>query len=137
MIRERLKAYLEPIDLFFGVFPAAASYAAFVTWASLIVRAIRGEDVKEDWRVFVSTAAAMSAFVLISGTRVREAASLRGTAVEVRELVREGADDAQQRDQRAAQQQERLTRLTRWLVVLAALTLAAAGVTLAASIVGA
>jgi hypothetical protein len=44
----RLKTYLDPIDLFFGIFPAAASYAAFVTWASLIVRAIRGEDVKED-----------------------------------------------------------------------------------------
>jgi|HubBroStandDraft_3_1064219.scaffolds.fasta_scaffold113606_1 hypothetical protein len=61
MIRERLKAYLEPIDLFFRVF----------------------------------------------------------------------------RQRQAVQQQELPTRLTRWLVVLAALTPVAAGVTLAASIVGA
>jgi len=133
----RLKAYLDPIDLFFGIFPAAACYAAFVTWASLIVRAIRGEDVKEDWRVFVSTAAAMSAFTLVSGTRVRETRAMRGAAVEVRELVREAAADAQRREQRAAEQQDRLTRLTKWLVLLAAVTLAAAIVTLVASIVDA
>jgi hypothetical protein len=83
--------------------------------------------------VFVSTAAAMSAFALVSGTRVREAAALRGAAVEVRELVREAAEDAERRDQRAAEQQARLTRLTKWLVALAALTLAAAAVTLVVS----
>jgi hypothetical protein len=26
---QRLRAYLDPFDLFFGIFPAAASYAAF------------------------------------------------------------------------------------------------------------
>jgi hypothetical protein len=123
MPRVRFKTTIDSTDLFFGIFPAAASYAAFVTWASLIVRAIRGEDVEEDWRVFVSTAAAMSAFAFVSGTRVREAAALRGTAVEVRELVRE------------AEQQDRLTRLTKRLVLLAALTLAAAVVTLVVAIV--
>jgi hypothetical protein len=133
---QRRKAYFDPFDLFFGIFPAAASYAAFVTWASLIVRAIRGEDVKRDWRVFVSTAAAMSAFALVSGTRVREAAALRGTAVEVHALVREAAEEAERRDRRAAAQQDRLTRLTKWLLALAALTLAAAVVTLVVAIVG-
>jgi hypothetical protein len=131
----RLRAYIDSFDLFFGIFPAAANVAAFLSWSSLIVRAIRGEEVKEDWRVVVSTAAAMAAFALNSGRRVREAAALRGTAVEVRELVREAAADAEQRDKRAAQQQDRLTRLTKWLVALAAVTLAAAVVTLAATTV--
>lgn len=133
---QRLKAYLDPFDVVFGIFPAAANYAAFVTWASLIVRAIKGEEVKEDWRLFVSTAAAMAAFALNSGTRVREAAALRGAALEVRELVREAAEDAERRDQRAAEQQDRLTTLTKWLVLLGAVTLAAAVVTLVVSIVG-
>lgn len=133
---QRLKNYIDPVDVLFGIFPAAASYAAFVSWASLIVRAIRGEEVEEDWRVFVSTAAAMSAFALVSGTRVREAAALRTTAVEVRELMREAADDAQRRDRRVAEQQDRLSRLTKWLVALAALTLASAVVTLVVAIVG-
>lgn len=62
---------------------------------------------------------------------------MRGAALEVRELVREAAADAQRREQRAAEQQDRLTRLTKWLVLLAAVTLAAAVVTLVVSIVGA
>ena len=100
------------------------------------MRAIRGEEVKEDWRVFVSTAAAMSAFALVSGTRVREAAALRSTAVEVHKLVRASAEDAERWDQRAAEQQDRLSALTKRLVLLAALTLAAAVVTLVVAIVG-
>jgi hypothetical protein len=137
MVRERLKAYIDSTDLLFGIFPAAASYAAFVSWASLIVRAIRGDDIKEDWRLWTSTAAAMSAFVLISGTRVREARAMRTAAVEVRGLVRVAAEDAERRDRNAAAQQDRLTHLTKWLVAFAALTLSAAIVTLAVLIVGA
>jgi|HubBroStandDraft_6_1064221.scaffolds.fasta_scaffold05284_9 hypothetical protein len=132
----RLKSYIDSTDLLFGIFPAAAIYAAFVTWAPLIVRANRGEEVKEDWRLFASTAAAMSAFTLISGTRVREARAVRGAAIEVRELVRVATEDAERRDRRAAEQQDRLAWLTRWLVALAALTLAAAVVTLVVAIIG-
>jgi hypothetical protein len=133
----RLKANIDSIDLFFGIFPAAAGFAAFVSWASLIVRVLRGEEVKEDWRVVVSTGAAMSAFALVSATRVRELATQRAATVEMRELVREASEDAQCREQRAAEQQDRLTRFTKWLVLLAAVTLAAAIVTLVVSIVGA
>jgi hypothetical protein len=68
--------------------------AAFVTWAKLIVRANRGEDVEEDWRVVVSSAAAVAAFVLESWARARETAALRGAAVEMRELVGVAAADA-------------------------------------------
>lgn len=68
----------------------------------------------------------MAAFTLVAGTRIRETAALRGAAVEMRELVREATVDAQRRDQRAAEQQDRLTRFTKWLVLLAAVTLAAA-----------
>jgi hypothetical protein len=74
----------------------------------------------------------MAAFALNSATRVREASTLRATAFEVRELVRAAAEDAARRDQRAAVQQDRLATLTKWLVMLAGLTLAAALVTLEA-----
>jgi hypothetical protein len=134
---QRLRTYVDSIDFFYGIFPAAANVAAFLSWSSLIVRAIRGEEAKEDWRVVASTAAAMAAFALNSGTRVREAVAMRGAAVETRELVREAASAAERRDQRAVEQQDRLTTLTRLLVVLAALTLVAAIVTLAVAIVGA
>jgi len=130
-----MQRHIDSFDLLFGIFPAAANIAAFVSWASLITRAIRGEEVKEDWRLFASTGAAMAAFAFNRATHVREAAAMRGTAVELRELVREAAEDAQRRDQRAAQQQDRLTRLTKWLVLLAAVTLAAAFVTLVVTIV--
>jgi hypothetical protein len=132
----RIKSYIDSTDLLFGFFPAAAGYAAFVSWASLIVRGIRGEEVEEDWRVWVSTAALMASFVLVSGTRVREAAALRGAAVEMREVVHSAAAEAELRDRRAAAQQDRLASLTKWLVGLAALTLLAAVVTLVVAIVG-
>ncbi len=133
----RLKKHIDSTDVFFGLLPAAAGYAAFVSWASLIVRAIRGEEVEEDWRVWVSTAALMASFVFVSGTRVRETAALRGAAIEMRELTRVAARDAETRDRRAAEQQDRLAALTKALIVLAALTLAAAVVTLVVSVVGA
>jgi len=132
---KRLKAYIDPIDMVFGLLPGVTGYAAFVSWASLIVRGIRGEEAKEDWRTFVSSVAFISARALVSGTQVREAVALRSAAVEMRELTREAAEEAQRREQRAAEQQERLTRLTKWLVGLAAVTLIAAIVTLAVSIV--
>ncbi len=140
-IIERLKMYLDPIDLWFGLLPNMTGYAAFVSWGSLIVRAIRGEEAKENWRTFVSAGAFIAARTLVSGTHVRETAALRSAAVEMRELVREATEEAQQRNQRADEQdrrdserQDRLYRLTKWLVALAALTLASAIVTLVVSI---
>lgn len=139
----RLKTNLpDSIDLWFGLLPWLTGYAAFVSWASLIVRAIRGEEVKEDWRLFVSSGAFIATRTVVAGARVREAAALRGAAVEMRELVREATEEAERRNQRAedrdhreSRRQARLYRLTVWLVVLAALTLAAAIVTLVVSII--
>lgn len=124
----------DSVEVFF-MMVAGAGFAAFVSWTSLIVRAIRGEEVEEDWRVFVSTAGVMAAFTIVSAHRLRSAAALRQAAVETREIMREAAGDAERRDQRAAKQQNRLTRLTKWLVLLAAVTLAAAIVTLIVTIV--
>jgi hypothetical protein len=139
---ERLKVYLDPIDISFGILPGLTGCAAFSAWARVIVSAIRGEEVEEDWRFFVSTAAFIATRTLVSGTHVRETIALRSAAVEMRELVRDAAEEAQRRDQRAddrdrrdSERQERLYRLTTWLVALAALTLAAAVVTLVVSIV--
>jgi hypothetical protein len=131
---QRPKANVDSLDGFLLVV-AGVGYAAFATWTSLIVRAIRGEEVKEDWRVVVSTAGLMTAFTVLAGTRIREIAAMRGAAVETRALVLEAAEDAQRRDQRAVEQQDRLNALTKRLVMLAALTLAAAVVTLVVSVV--
>jgi hypothetical protein len=130
-----LRKNIDAVEVFYGLLPEAAGYMAFVSWASLIVRAIRGEDAKEDWRTFVSSGAFISTRSLVRSGRVRQAEALRDTAAEVRELVREAAEDAKQRDQRAVEQQSRLTTLTKWLVALAGVTLAAAIVTLAVTIV--
>jgi hypothetical protein len=110
-----------------------ARYAAFAAWTDVIVRAIRGEDSKENWKTLTSTAALMGLSALHSGAEIREFAALRGAAVEMRGLVDDAAKQAELRDQRAAErerqaaeQQERMLRLTKWLVAFAVLTLAAA-----------
>ncbi len=132
----RLKASVDAIDVFYGLVPAGAAYAAFVTWASVIVRAIRGEEVEPGWRLSASTAVLMASFTLLSGTRVRENAALRGAAVEMRAVVHEAAQEAKLREERAADRDRHLTTLTKWLVLLAALTLGAAVVTLVVSVIG-
>jgi hypothetical protein len=140
---KRLRPYLpDSIELWFGLLPWLTGYAAFVSWADLIVRAIRGEKVKEDWRLFASSGAFIAARTLVSGTHIREAAALRGAAVEMRELVRDATAEAQRRnqlaearDRRDLERQARLYKLTVWLVALAALTLATAIVALVVSII--
>jgi hypothetical protein len=134
--RDRLlRAMPDSIDAYFGLIPASAYCAAFMTWASVIVRAIRGEDVEPDWRVYASPAAAMTAYTVVSATHVRETVALRGAAVEMHAVVREAAKDAKAREAAAAERDGRLTALTKLLVLLAALTLAAAVVTLVVTMV--
>jgi len=141
--RRWLKASpIDSFDVVFGVLPAAASYAAFVTWASLIVRALRGEDVKEDWRTFVASGALLGAYGMKSATQVREMVALRGATADVRRLAMLANEEAHRRDQRAADQarrederQESLERLTKRLVLIASLTLAVAVVALVVSLI--
>lgn len=137
----REKAKIDAVDVWFGLVPAFALYAAFVSWANVIVRAIRGEEAKEDWRTFLSTGVLIGAWTLTSGAKVREMASLRGAAVEMRGLVHEATmqselrdRQAAERDRRASEREGRILSLTRWLVLLAGLTLAAAIVTLVVAI---
>jgi hypothetical protein len=135
-----LKANVDGVDaLTFSL--ALARYLACVAWADVIVRAIRDEEAKENWKTFSSSAVLMALSALQSGAEIREFASLRGAAVEMRGLVHDAARQAELREQRAAErdresaaQQERILRLTKWLVALATLTLAAAIVTLAVTI---
>jgi hypothetical protein len=138
----RLKANVDAVDVWFGLVPGMVGYAAFISWANVIVRAIRGEEAKENWRTFMSTGALIGIWTLTSGARVREMASLRGAAVEMRGLAHEAAAQSEIRDQQAAErdrhasrQQAHMLSLTKWLVALAGLTLAAAIVTLMVSIV--
>lgn len=139
---QRLQANIDAVDVWFGLVPGLVGYAAFVSWANVIVRAIRGEEAKENWKTFMSTGVLVGIWTLTSGVRVREMASLRGAAVEMRGLGHEAAVQSEIRDQRAVErdrhasrQQARMLSLTKWLVALAGLTLAAAIVTLMVAIV--
>lgn len=138
--RLRLPAYLDVIDMLFFL-AGLARYATFVSWANVVVRAIRGEEAKENWRTLASTGLFLGTWVLTSSAKVREMASLRGAAVEMRGLVHEATvqselrdRQAAERDHRASRQEERMLSLTKWLLLLAGLTLVAAIVTLAVAI---
>jgi len=138
----RLPANIDAIDVLF-VFVGAARYAAFISWAKVIVRAVRGEEAKEDWRTLAATGVLLGTWALTSGAKVREMAALRGAAVEMRALVHEATvqsevrdRQATERDQRTSRQEARMLCLTKWLLLLAVLTLAAAVVTLVVAIVG-
>jgi hypothetical protein len=135
-----LKTHVDAVDIFtFSL--ACARYAAFVAWADVIVRAIRGEEAEENWKTFSSSVMLIGLSALQSGAEIREFASLRGAAVEMRHLVDDAATEADLRDQRAAerdrraaQQQASMLLLNKRMVVLAALTLIAAIVTLAVAL---
>jgi hypothetical protein len=140
-LRRRVNTHVDAVDVWFGLLPAFAGYAAFVSWANVIVRAIRGEQAKEEWRTFASTGLLIGIWTLTSSAKVREMASLRGVAVEMRGLVHEATvqselrdRQADKREQRASRQEARMLSLTRWLVALAGVTLAAAIVTLVIAI---
>lgn len=114
----RLKANVDPVDVWFGL-GGLIGYAAFVSWADVIVRAIRGEDAKENWRTTTSTGMLIGIWTLTSGARVREMAALRGATVEMRALVHDAAAQSELRDRRAtqrdhdaSQQQARMLSLT-------------------------
>jgi hypothetical protein len=120
---------------------AVARYAAFVAWAEVIVRAIRGEDSEENWKTFSSSVVLISLSALQSGAEIREFASLRGAAVEMRGLVHDAAAQADLRERRAIErdrqsrkQQATMLLINKGMIVLAALTLSAAIVTLAVTV---
>ncbi len=139
-INRWLRTNIHPTEVWFFCF-AMVRFAAFTAWGNLIVRLIRGEDAKEDWRTLSSAAALITFTTLTSAGETREFATLRGAAVEMRRLIGDAEAEAELRDQRAsardrenAEQQTRTLQLTKWLVALATVTLAAALVTLGVTI---
>jgi hypothetical protein len=141
-IKRWLRANIHPAEVWSFCF-AMVRFAAFTAWGNLIVRLIRGEDAKEDWRTLSSAAALITFTTLTSAGEAREFATLRAAAVEMRGLVDDAKGQAELRDQRASErdrenteQQARMLHLTKWLVALATITLAAALVTLGVTIAG-
>jgi hypothetical protein len=135
MSRERvlewLKANIDGVDMWLLAL-AMSGVAASISWVDKVVRANRGEDVKEDWRTTSSTSAFIAFWVLTAGSRLRQTEALRSAAVEMRGLASDAAEQtelrdqrAAERDRRAAEQQERMLRSTKLLVAFAVLTLAA------------
>ena len=145
--------YLDAYDVLFGLVPGLAGYAAFVAWADVIVRALRGEDTSENWRTFVGSAGYIGSRAMISSANARSNVALHDSVTEMRQLLREAAKDAEERDSRlrdllrevaadaqareqhAAQRDQRLYRVTFAMAVLAGLTLLSAIVTLVVTIV--
>jgi hypothetical protein len=122
-------------DVIFGFFPGVAYFASFVTWAPLIIKGVRGEEVEEDWRTHAATGAALAAFVLKSASSARETAALRAAAEELRGIAREATAEAKDREERAAERDARDERRQDSLILLAKLTLAVAGVALVVSVI--
>lgn len=134
------------VDWLFGLIPGLFGYAAFVAWADVIVRALRGEDVSENWKTLVGSASYVGSRAMVSSTNVRASFALNEAVSETRQLLREAADeaeardermreflrqaaaDADARDRRAAEREDKLYRV-------AALTLMAAIVTLVVTII--
>ena len=119
----------------FSMFLWMTGFSAFVSWAQMIVRAIRGEAVQQDWRTTYSAAAFIAALVVGSASKARGGAALGESLVEMRKLLREGAKDAEARDKRATVMQKQLYRVNVAMASLAGLTLLAAIVTLVVTIV--
>ena len=129
------RKYFDGFDLVVGFLPWFAGYVAFVVWARLIVRAIRGEEVVQEWTTDVATALFIAAGALVSAARVRNSVSIHGTVVEARELLRDTKADADRRSESAAVRDDKMYRLTTRMAWVAGLTLAAAVVTLAVAVV--
>jgi hypothetical protein len=122
-IKRWLKTNIHPTEAWFFFF-AMVRFAAFTAWGNLIVRLIRGEEAKEDWRTLSSIAALITFSTLTSAAEAREFASLREAAVGMRGLVDDAAAQAELRDQRtaerdrrAAEQQDRMLRLNKRAIV--------------------
>lgn len=140
-IKDWLKTNIPPTEAWFFS-GAMVRFAAFTAWGNLIVRLIRGEEAKEDWRTFSSAAALITFSTLTSAGEAREFVSLREAAVEMRGLVDAAAAQAELRDQRAAERDRQATKqqadmllLNKRMVMFAALTLAVALVALVVTLV--
>jgi hypothetical protein len=140
-IRRWLKANIHPTEVWFFS-GGMVRFAAFAAWGNLIVRLIRGEEAKEDWRTLSSAAALITFTTLTSAAEGREFTSLREAAVAMRGLVDDATVQAELRDQRAAErdrqaaeQQERMLATNKKAVKLAVITLVVAIVTLVVALV--
>jgi len=110
-------------------------YMAFVSWANLIVRAVKGEAVEDGWRVWLSSAAYVGTSAFLAAMQLRAGVGTHATTAEARGMMRQAATDAEQREQRDAARDGRLYRVNTAMAILAGVTLAAAIVTLVVTLV--
>jgi hypothetical protein len=132
----RLRASVDSFDVVFGLLPGLTGYAAAAAWTRVLIRGIRGEDVAtgDEWRLTMASAAHIASRALVSASRVRGDVSMHGSVVEMRALLREAAEEAEERDQRAAAREKQLYRVNVKMAWVAGLTLTAAIVTLGVTI---
>jgi hypothetical protein len=120
-----LRSSFDGFDFFFGILPWMSAYAAFTSWLNDIVAALREEGGKESRRTTASTALFVATRAMADATEARESVALRGSVVEMRQLLKEAAKEAEERDKRAAARDRRLFRITVAMAVVAACTLLA------------
>jgi hypothetical protein len=132
---DRARASIDGFDVVFGLLPGLTGYAAVTVWTQMLIRGVRGEqDEADEWRLIAASAAYIATRSLASASRVRGDVSMHASVAEMRELLREAARDAEQRDGRAAAMEARLYRINVRMAWVAGLTLAAAIVTLGVTI---
>ncbi len=115
-------------DLFetLAVAERLAGYLAFVSWANLIVRAIKGEAVEEDWRVWLTSAFYIATSGFRAAVELRSGVGTHAASVEARAIMCQAATDASEREQRDTARDERLFRINAAMAVLAGVTLTVA-----------
>jgi hypothetical protein len=133
---------VDAIDVLFGLLPAGMTMIVMVLWGRLLARSIRGDAPRTiPLGTSVASGLAIASWSFVSGTRVRWNVALRQSIVVLRTLGQEQAEEATLRDRRDIARDERdharndqLFRINIGLLILAALTLAAAIVTLVVSL---
>lgn len=136
-IRGAIKRFGSEVDAFdlMSMFRWMVTVAAWTLWAEQIVRAIRGEDAKSSRTTTYVTALYVALLANGTANKAREAIAFRESISEMRQLLREGSQDATQRDERAAAMHTQLYNVTVKMAWVAGFTLLAAFVTLVVTIV--
>ncbi len=128
-------ATFDGFDAIFGLFLWFSTFLALVSWASMIVRALRGENVKQGCKEDITAALAIAAWSMASASHFRAAAISTESVAEMRSTVYKMNVAFIERDERATKRDDRIARLTRAMLWIAGVTLAVSIIALVGSLV--
>jgi hypothetical protein len=132
---QRLRSSIDSFDIVFGLLPGVTGYAVAASWTTALLRGIRGEHrAADERRLMIASAAHIASRAVASATQVRGDVSMERSVTEMRALLHDAAREAEERDRRAAERDERAHGINVAMAWVAGLTLAAAIVTLVVTI---